>query len=422
MENPPFKVKKIYLLIFIIAILIKFILMVFPGHYGDLFLHQLWGNFLINHPPTEIYSQTTCNLPPLWVFILWFFSNAHHLITGQHVSIISEALKLPAVLADIAISLIIFYFLIKKGVKEKLALMASLLFLINPFVIYNSSVWGQLDSTYTLFVLLSFIFLDRKKPFLASGLMALSFLTKLQGIIFLPLLFFLILKQFGIKKLCFSFLIFLVTIFAILVPFLINQVSPILIFQKTWLTSWNQDHFVSLNSFNFWWLPQLIFFNALYSDIFVPDLPLLSNTGSLWNFINLKFLGLLFFLLFYGLILLKNKKNIFLLASLAALNFFMTPTAIHERYIFPFFALFPIFLAQAWPKQKKYFWPYLILSLTCFLNLVFAIIVDSTVAVRIFIFQLSPFLSLVNISFFIYLFYDLLRNKNEKNIDHPSNL
>jgi len=413
MENQSFKIKKIYIWLFLTAIIIKLLLLVLPGHYGDLFLHQEWGNFLINHSPLEIYNQTACNLPPFWVYILWFFSNLHHLLTQHSVSIISESLKMPAVLADIAIGLIIFYFLIKNGLKEKIAFIASLLFLLNPFVVYNSSVWGQLDSIYTLFALLAFISLHQKKPYLGSTFLALSLMTKLQGVIFVPLFFFLILKKYPLKKILLSIFFFLMTLTLILLPFIIGRGSLGLVFQKTWLTSWNQDHFVSLNSFNFWWLPQLFFFNALYSDLYLTNIPLLSNQGALLGLITLKNLGLLFFSFFYFLILLKNKKNIFILASLAAFNFFMTPTAIHERYIFPFFAFFSIFWALAWAKQKKYLWLYLLTSLTCFLNLVFAIIVDTTVEIRPLVFVLSPFLALINISIFIYLFFDLLKNKKE---------
>lgn len=396
------KIKKAYLYIFIIAILIKLILIVFPGYPYDLSLHQKWGNFLINHSPLEIYNQTTCNLPPVWVYNLWFFSNAHHLITHQPISIISEVLKLPAVLADIAIGLIIFYFLIKKGVKEKIALVASLFFLLNPFVIYNSSVWGQLDSVYTLFALLAFILADQKKTYLGSIFLALSFLTKLQGIIFLPLFLFFIFNKYSRKIKFITIAFYLATIVITIFPFILAGNKLGFLVEKTWITSSKILPYLSANAFNLWW-PLQIIISPL--KIFY-----LSENINFVGPLTFKIAGFILFALFYLLIFLKRKSNVFFLASLISLLFFMIPTAMHERYIFPFFAFLPIVGAMAWPKNKKYLWIYIIFSLTSLLNLFFAFSINNIFFLNLF-WTLSIFLSLINIFFFFYLFYDLLRNK-----------
>ncbi len=396
------EIKKIYFFLFLVIVLIKFLFLPFFGDFYDLFLHSQWANFLIKNPINEIYSKTNCNLPPFWVYILWLFSKIHFLITNKIVFVYSEVLKIPAILFDIFTGLLIFYFLIKEKIEEKKVFLASLFFLLNPFVFYLSSFWGQLDSIYVFFILLSFIFLYYKKTIFASIFLALSFLTKLQGIIFFPLFFFILFKNYPFKKTIFSLLTILLVIFIILLPFLIKGYSPVFIFQKTWIASWRFANFLSLNAFNLWWIPQIIF-SFLEPPYIYDYLPLFGS-------INFKMISLILFSLFYLLIILNIRKNIFFLASLVSFLFFMIPTAMHERYIFPFFAFFSIF----WPIKRGYLKYYFYLSLTSFLNLLAVLpptfLFEETQKIfSLFIGQLSIPLTLINIFIFFYFFFILFK-------------
>lgn len=398
------KIKKLYLILFLAIVFVKFLFLPIFGEFYDLFSHQKWGNFLIKNQLTEIYTKTNCNLPPFWVYLLWFFSKIHFAITGKMLSIFSEALKIQAVIFDVFIGLLIFFFLVKEKIDQKKAFLASLFFLLNPFVFYISSIWGQLDSIYVFFVLLSFVFLYFKKIIPASIFLTLSFLTKLQGIIFFPLFFFILFKNYPFKKIIISIFIITATTFIILLPFLIKGVSPSFIFQKTWIASWKFSPYLSLNAFNLWWIPQLM--------ISFPNFHLVSENLSFFGQINFKMISLILFALFYFLIFLKREKNIFFLASLVSLLFFIIPTAIHERYIFPFFAFFSVF----WPKEKKYFSFYLYFSLASFLNLLVVfppslLSQKSQEIIQNFIGELSIPLSLFNIAIFLYLFFILLKKK-----------
>ncbi|MFN3301762.1 MAG: hypothetical protein ACK413_01900, partial [Patescibacteria group bacterium] len=244
------KIKKLHFFLFIVIVLIKFLFLPIFGDTYDLGLHSYWGNFLLKNPITEIYHRTNCNLPPFWVYILWFFSKIHFLITGKKLFIYSEILKIPALLADLAIGLLIFIFLRKENVLEERAFLASIFFLLNPFIFYLSSIWGQLDSIYVFFLILAFVLLYYKKITFASIFLSLSFLTKLQGVVFFPLFLFFLFKNYPFKKVIVSSLIILFVIFIILLPFLIKGISPLFIFKKTWIASWQRSIFLSANAFN----------------------------------------------------------------------------------------------------------------------------------------------------------------------------
>ena len=67
----------------------------------------------------------------------------------------------------------------------------------------------------------------------------------------------------------------------------------------------------------------------------------------------------------YQLIKKHDTNNIILASAGMAFAFFMLPTQIHERYLFPFFALFVLIALN----NKKYLWMYIILTITYLLNL-----------------------------------------------------
>jgi Gpi18-like mannosyltransferase len=90
--------------------------------------------------------------------------------------------------------------------------------LFYPAIWLNSAFWAQCDATYALFVLLSFIFACKNRPWLSVAAAALAFSFKLQTVFFLPvLLAFLVVKK--IKWYHFS--AFPAVFFAMLAPALI---------------------------------------------------------------------------------------------------------------------------------------------------------------------------------------------------------
>lgn len=77
--------------------------------------------------------------------------------------------------------------------------------ILSPNVVLNSSVWGQCDSIYVSFLILTFYFVLKEKYIPMFIAVSIAFAFKLQAIFFLPLLLIL---YFATKK--FSFLNFLI--------------------------------------------------------------------------------------------------------------------------------------------------------------------------------------------------------------------
>jgi Gpi18-like mannosyltransferase len=252
------------------------------------------------------------------VYIFWFFgsiANAASRIGLNPAYIV----KLAPNIFDLGTAILIFVF-VRKQSTFKLALAATALYTFNPAVIYDAAVWGQYDAIYTFFLVLSLMLALKSKPKLSAAVFALGILTKPQGIALLPLVAFLIYKKNGLKELLLSIVTFAATFFVVILPFIWGG-SPISFLTKIYFGAYNGYKYTSINAFNLW---------GLISGMWVPD-------G------NLYIVGWVLFGAFAVFtIYLLNKRfktsNDFIaiyVAFMLLFAFFMLPTRIHERYLFP---------------------------------------------------------------------------------------
>lgn len=77
--------------------------------------------------------------------------------------------------------------LLKDRYNEKLGLLVYSIIILLPTVILNSSYWGQCDSIYATFIIMSLVYLIREKYLVSFIFLGISFAFKLQFIFILPL-------------------------------------------------------------------------------------------------------------------------------------------------------------------------------------------------------------------------------------------
>ena len=127
-------------------------------------------------------------------------------------------------------------------------------------------------------------------------------------------------------------------------------------FLSVYLLSTGRYPHPSMNAFNFWW----VFFGEQSHTI----------SDSLGSVVSYKSLGYTLFAVFLVpaiYFLYKKAKttaDYFLVVSYSYILFFVFPTQIHERYIFPALALLPFAVV----KSRNLFWVYVVLSITLFIN------------------------------------------------------
>ncbi len=259
---------------------------------------------------------------------------------------------MPPNLFDIATGILIYRFLRRKFPFEK-SFSIAIFYLFNPATIFNTSIWGQYDAIYTFFLILTIILILDSKIEYSVISYTMGVLSKPQSIALAPLIAFLILKERGWKGWITSGLISAATTLLVILPFRWNNPLEFLI--DIYFTGYSGYPYTSVYAFNFW---------AFHG---------------FWKTDSTVFLGLDFFtvgwLLFGALTIFslyqlsneyyeKDDGFVLFIAFVQLFGFFMLPTRIHERYLFPAFS----FIALAIPYISYMKTIFTVLSFTYLVN------------------------------------------------------
>ncbi|MFC1711166.1 glycosyltransferase family 39 protein [Patescibacteria group bacterium] len=391
----------------IVGLFLRLILMSFGTYDGDMNAWIDWSNRLVEVGFKDFYLAWSDYLPG-YLYVLWFLGHVKNFFISINLEIPNYFLyKLPSVIADILTSFIIFK-IIKRYKDKKIALFSSLIYLINPAILANSTLWGQADSFFTLFILFSFYLLLEGKIMFSALVFGLSAIIKPLSFFLLPLITVYFFLRKNPKSLITFLSISLTVILVSFLPFTNNNFLEFVL--ERFQTTLNQYTYTSLNAFNLWGVLSILW----------------QNDSKKFLFASLQNWGMIIFSIFY-LILLTNiiKKNIFkktikkqkrafflfFSASLVLFSSFMFLTRMHERHllpVFPFLNIAAAFNPLIWPL-------YLLSSLIYVINLRYAYVWLSFNFKQIF----SPFL----ISFFsglqllsLILLYTVFIKKSFKNI------
>ena len=188
-----------------------------------------YGTLTPTYPPIPLYLFTAgYYLYDVTYKTAWKLNLSYKIFPSRFIIFLEDQdtlpafLKLPGILADIALAYAIYLFCKKlyPGKRENLALLGSSLILFNPAFFYNSAYWGQIEAIPLFFAVVSFYFfwyLD--KPLEGALFFALSLLTKQSMIIFIPVYGLTYLKKYGGNVSIKSFLPFLSTFVLLFLPF-----------------------------------------------------------------------------------------------------------------------------------------------------------------------------------------------------------
>ncbi|MFC1625074.1 hypothetical protein ACFL15_01740 [Patescibacteria group bacterium] len=371
--------KKIYKIL-IIAFIFRLILSLIIWH-PDLNNHIDWGIRFWEYgarkffaPESNVWSFTWPNQPPITILtfalirklfevvfsFFWFLNVKIPLFPSNFMLFLEKnlypgLLKLPSIFSDLGIGYLI-YKIFTDEKKEKVGLVASLVYLFNPVVWYNSSIWGQTDAYINFFALLSFYLLLKKKLIPAVLTLVISLYIKVSLAIFIPIFLIIALKQkYKIKKYIYSILTSLVFIGSL--AFIFSGGEPF-----GWLFNLYQKkifgqqlQIITANAFNIW---------ASITGIHERPHSLMLGPFSY------QFWGLVLFIISYipvvYLILKKRDiKTVFYSLAICSFSSFMLLTNMHERYLFPFFVYSTIVIF--W--DRKFIPLYISISLISLLNL-----------------------------------------------------
>jgi len=233
------KLRNLALILFLGFLIRYYFAPQFIAESGDIRLYADWGEKLVIYKAINFYKYPVWyyappNYPPLLSLIYgaayqlnerkYLLAELHNLIRIPPAFFIKFfyihgyyiLLKLPGILADLGLSLLIYKFILEITGKTKVALLGFLFYLFNPVSIFLSSIWGQTDSLIALLGLLSFYTLYKGKLILSLPLLFISFYIKPNWGIFIPLYLYILvaikpkLKQILVGSLI-SLIIFILT-------------------------------------------------------------------------------------------------------------------------------------------------------------------------------------------------------------------
>lgn len=370
--------------ILIIALVLRIILVLISSWHPDLPNHIDWGNRFLSYGAKNFYESSIWGVSwpnqPFGSILLFGFmaviknalfgfimllNNSFSIFPSFIVPILETNLhawmvKLPFILADIGLGFLIYK--IVKKIKPKFATIAAAIFLFNPVLIYNSTIWGQTDPLINLLAISGIYFTFQKKYFWGIWLFLLGFLFKMSLIIYLPIFGLLLLKRIkDYKKFILPLISFIIFIYLLAIPFRLDGFGS---FQWIWYMYTNrvlvrQGSMLNGNAFNLWGL------------IFSIDLSKSELTRSFG--LSYQLIGRILYIVSLIPIWFKFIKNKLTLSSLfislvlSAFGCFIFMTNMHERYLYP---VFPLITILIFISNKKFTLKgIIILSIIHFLNL-----------------------------------------------------
>lgn len=335
------------------------------GHDQDLGLFCRWINRLGEHGLSGFYGvERFCDYPPLMILLFRALGLITNTIAGGSPGdvLVEATLKTTTGMADvlIAIALLIEG---RRRIGPRAGVLAAGLYLLNPISIYDGAFWGQVDSIYTLFVLVALMLVGRS-CWIASGSFAvIALAAKFQAITFLPLLLIETYRIGGWRALAWKLLGVVIGAGLVATPLLIAGSLQENI-QRAYVNVVGQYHELSKNAYNVWFLvgdpeiadtsPPRAVVEAVAAgrdSVKVGDSWLLQAT---WRKISLAAfaLGVATVLSLY--LLRPGHVQRYAAAGLLGMCFFLFPTEMHERYAFPAFAVLAIWASASWRNERVY--------------------------------------------------------------------
>jgi len=335
------------LVLLLFSLLIRVLLFPLPGYKNDLNTFASWFNTAAVHGPRVFYKVVSwCDYPPFNIYLFWVFGSLAKQLSLSGTNLV-YLIKLLPNLFDTATAFLIFAF-VRKRLDFKVSLLAAALYAFNPAVIFNAAVWGQYDAIYTFFLVLSLMLVFASKPKLSAVAFTMGLLTKPQSIALAPLIVFLIFRKHGWRTLLTSLLVAAATIFVVIIPF--EWSNPITFLSDIYFGAYRGYAYTTANAFNLWAL----------GGLWRPDAPILFTIG--WIMFGVLVVFALYVL--HKRLDVSGEVLILFSAFILFFGFFMLPTRIHERYLFPALSV----LALMFPFSKKISLIYGALTFTCFAN------------------------------------------------------
>jgi len=369
-----------------------------------------WGQRLASVGPGGFYeSGYFSDYPPGYLYVLWLLGTiggALAPIVGQDAT--GGLVKIPGIAADIGVAWMLFAIARRWGDRlvertrwniggETLGIAAATVYLFNPGVIFDSAVWGQVDSVGTLLLVATIYALARGWTEAAALGAVLALLVKFQFAFLVPIVAIVGLKRHllarsadpehhgrrDLLRVLTSLATGVVAVTLLALPFgmtiyaplpggdprgllgLFPEADPVHSLVGKLGEAASTYTGLTINAFNLWRNPWSGLGDTLHWG---DDTTLAFSVGDLavsWQAVGTIGFAAVALVALWQVARRDDLRGVLVASLLLAIAFFVLPTRVHERYLFPALALAaPLLLAgRSWP------WIYGGLTLSFFANI-----------------------------------------------------
>lgn len=356
---------------FLFPFLFSGLCVIIPEAYnwtGDLTHFRNWGSHYFTHGLKNAYLSAT-DYPPFFQYLLMIYVWMQPDIEAVSQNI--NQFKSVILIFDFLGVMAVYQWMVDFKYPKDKALFLSMFLLFNIAYLYNTAIWGQVDSTYSFFIFTA-VYLSYNKqitPTIIFCVLAIN--AKFYVFIFFPLIFLMllptVLEKFSLKNLIIWLGTALLVQYILLIPFYHNGHLPYIrykLFENALIRKEN----LSSYAYNLWY--------------WVSDDPLNASGNEKFIGIKYKVWGLGMFVTAYFFMILPlflstlnrlfgkekwpkvNASHYLLIGTMIPLIFLFFPTQMHERYSHP-----AIIFAAANALLFRKYWIYGLVSLGYLLNL-----------------------------------------------------
>lgn len=360
----------------------------YKGHETDMNCFSGWSGIIFDGGISNFYSSEGFHdYPPGYMYILYIIGAIKHLFNPSG-GALYLLVKLPSIIIDL-LSGFFVYKLARKKFGDATGSLFSALYLINPAIILNSSLWGQVDTVYTILIALMVYLVSEKQMIKSYFVFALCVFVKPQSFIFTPIIIYGIIenvflpkfnKEAFIKNLLFG-LGAIAMMFVISLPFGINHV-----FEQYKATLASYPH-LTVNAFNIW--------GALGKNW--------ADLNSFTTLLGYVILAAIVAYATYVFFKSKNKGKYYFVAAILSFATFMLSTKMHDRYAFPTMLL--LLLAFLTTESFEDYLLYLLISISQFFNTAWVLFIYEQDINKFFKSPVIVIASIINIAIFVYMIY-----------------
>lgn len=331
----------------------------YKGYQPDLNCFSGWADRVYQVGFSNFYApgnpEIFTDYPPGYMYVLYVIGFIKHILPMSE-SALWLLIKAPALICDVITAYLIYTFAAKRFQMNVSVLIAAL-YLFNIAVFTDSALWGQVDSVFTLCLVLMLLCVLKKRLIPAYFLFGLAVLIKPQAFMFTPILIYAVIEQvflqnFSWSKFCknlFSGLGAIAAVVLLALPFGLDKVL------LQYVDTLGSYAYASVNSFNLW--------GALNMN-WEPLTPWMSIAGNIFIVLIVVYTAIIFFRS-------KDDSKYCFVAAFLSFATFILSVKMHERYAFPCMAM--LLLTFIMMPKTQTFSLYALCSTLQFVNMAYVL-------------------------------------------------